>query len=222
MCDFSSVRHSRGRRHTASRSSKPRDVRQGRAGSAGEGGAPPHALRNRGMCDTRLGRSAAHPGEPPHALRNRGMCDVTTQNWGVRAVDPPHALRNRGMCDRSPTSTPSWLMTASRSSKPRDVRPRHHRSDAARRLHRLTLFETAGCATRSSGACERRPRSASRSSKPRDVRRAECRQRSAPRSKPASRSSKPRDVRRSRIPLPHDLPRLRLTLFETAGCATGR
>ena len=136
----------RGRARSASRSSKPRDVRPefwpfvaevfGRltlfetAGcatthpdSSPVGGGLRLTLFETAGCATEIrGERFVAVDRPPHALRNRGMCD------GERLVRidsdvPPHALRNRGMCDgmlRSNVRT--RRSSASRSSKPRDVR----------------------------------------------------------------------------------------------------
>ena len=146
-------------------------------------------------CATGDGGHVARGEAPPHALRNRGMCDGRGGVGAARGADPPHALRNRGMCDRaSPHPPESPGSAASRSSKPRDVR-------------------------RSTSATSCQARTASRSSKPRDVRppgpRASCG------SPSASRSSKPRDVRHVRTHEKLLVDHVRLTLFETAGCATG-
>ena len=110
-------------------------------------GLPPHALRNRGMCDRSTSALRSFASFPPHALRNRGMCDLPVRSAAGDQVDPPHALRNRGMCDSIIGSYKLQRITV-----------------------RLTLFETAGCATIRVWAAGHDFGTASRSSKPRDVR----------------------------------------------------
>ena len=96
-CDRAAALH---RRPAASRSSKPRDVRPHDREDAHLFAVPPHALRNRGMCDGRIAKRKKDGAvNPPHALRNRGMCD-SRRISRRRFRFPPHALRNRGMCDK--------------------------------------------------------------------------------------------------------------------------
>ena len=186
---------------SASRSSKPRDVRPTMAatpcarihrltlfetaGCATESVTrdhkvaflPPHALRNRGMCDVfllrirlrrlprltlfetagcateRRRRRRGYFARPPHALRNRGMCDVDNVGPTVGA-SPRLTLFETAGCATLPFGRArSRHLPASRSSKPRDVRPRAPRLLAAMQS-RLTLFETAGCATSWCGVLE--------------------------------------------------------------------
>ena len=171
------------------------------------------------------------------------MCDTLSTSRPNRRLPPasrsskPRDVRLQVLLFGKPRAK-----SASRSSKPRDVRP-NQPGNLTKISDRLTLFETAGCATPTprAPAADRHP--ASRSSKPRDVRPA-CRSPHRPWCHAASRSSKPRDVRHedveaidlgvdsaSRSSKPRDVRHVlqfanglrahsRLTLFETAGCAT--
>ena len=144
-------------RRSASRSSKPRDVRPPGAGThtyyfhrltlfetagCATGGRcsprwrirPPHALRNRGMCD---GQSGRHPHQRRCRLTLFETAGCATQRAAgtAKGCGPPHALRNRGMCDRRDQVAARAFSPASRSSKPRDVR-RSIRSIGASRRRR--------------------------------------------------------------------------------------
>ena len=140
---------------------------------------PPHALRNRGMCDI-FSASPAPADEVRLTLFETAGCATAGLLWvlsrvtvrltlfetagcatvlgswlvltrvrltlfetagcaterrrdeHVVDVDPPHALRNRGMCDYHPPRAGREVCSASRSSKPRDVRRRRWRTIPAR------------------------------------------------------------------------------------------
>ena len=146
-------------------------------------------------CATLSRKPGADPSSPPHAFRNRGVRDGDRPRVLLNASIPPHAFRNRGV---------------------RDVKPvARKRSPAIR----LTLFETAGCATGNEGSDARRARSASRFSKPRGARLDST-------LKPTLQAEHPphafrnRGVRDTTSPKRSRRVPARLTLFETAGCAT--
>ena len=108
--------------------------------------APPHALRNRGMCDQtrgerREGRLPASRSSKPRDVRQAGYSE------DERSPDPPHALRNRGMCDSKRLADAETLISRLTLFETAGCAT-HCASPSCRRpMHRLTLFETAGCAT---------------------------------------------------------------------------
>ena len=208
--------HSIARRRPASRSSKPRDARRLRRTSSrwfrsASRSSKPRDARRKSDPPTESPRFSASRSSKPRDARRLWLRRLRVE------TPPPHALRNREMRDESAGAAPESERSPPHALRNREMRDGVSRRRISKRFTRLTLFETARCATAESPTITHTPMPP-HALRNREMRDPDDHPRRCRRS-PASRSSKPRDARPEFHAGLSDF-RTRLTLFETARCAT--